>query len=52
MVNPETEVPRPARVYDYLLGGARNLVAARAFAERLVTARSCRSPMMRPSRSA
>lgn len=40
MVNPETERPHPARVYDHLLGGACDFAAARAFAERLVTALS------------
>ena len=36
MVNPDTDQPHPARVYDYLLGGACNFAADRAFADKLV----------------
>lgn len=38
MGNPDTDQPHPARVYDYLLGGACNFAADRAFAEQLIEA--------------
>lgn len=38
MGNPDTDQPHPARVYDYLLGGACNFAADRAFAAKLVEA--------------
>ena len=38
MGTPDTDQPHPARVYDYLLGGACNFAADRAFAEKLIAA--------------
>ncbi|ALE74756.1 hypothetical protein FRP1_20665 [Pseudonocardia sp. EC080625-04] len=35
---PDLSLPNPARVYDYMLGGAHNFDADRAFAERLLEA--------------
>lgn len=35
---PDLSLPEPARVYDYMLGGAHNFAADRAFAERLLDA--------------
>ncbi|MGX7824410.1 SAM-dependent methyltransferase [Actinokineospora sp. 24-640] len=38
MGEPDTETPHPARIYDYLLGGACNFAADRAFAEKVTSA--------------
>ncbi|UVS81651.1 SAM-dependent methyltransferase [Actinokineospora sp. UTMC 2448] len=36
MGTPDTDQPHPARIYDYLLGGAFNFAADRAFAEQII----------------
>ncbi|MGW5052972.1 SAM-dependent methyltransferase [Actinokineospora sp. NPDC004072] len=38
MGQPDTDQPHPARIYDYLLGGACNFAADRAFAEQVIAA--------------
>ena len=35
---PDLDLPNPARIYDYMLGGAHNFAADRDFAERLLRA--------------
>jgi hypothetical protein len=47
----DPDLPSPARVYDYLLGGSHNFVSDRRMAQQLERAMPDIGDIMRPNRS-